>query len=270
MVKAFAAGERLSVSTPEKLSTDDFVNKVKGLEPDIIVIASYGKLVPSSVFKLAKVAALNVHPSLLPQYRGASPIQSAILEGEQKTGVSIAEITNQLDAGNVFGQTETEIGPDENAAELSQRLAELGGKLLLDVIGKIEHQTASKTPQDDARHTYAKKLERNSGLIHWHCSAREIHNQVRAFYPWPSAFTTFRGKRLKILRTELCSVRPRNDGSVVPGMIVVKKSAKTVCVQTQDGVLELLRVQLEGKREMGGFEFALGQRLKTGDRFENL
>lgn len=265
VVKAFAEEHRLSVSAPERLSVSSVVENIKTLAPDLIVIASYGKIVPASIFEVAKIAPLNVHPSLLPKYRGASPIQSVILEGDERTGVSIAEVTTQLDSGDLFAKTETSIGKNENTFELSERLAEMGAKLLLETIAQLERGVATKKPQDASQATYVKKLARSSGQIDWTKPAQIIHNQVRAYYPWPSAFTWFRGKRLKILSSR-CPTVP-TDGSH-PGTVTNVGEGEAIYVATQTTPLAVQCVQLEGRREMSAFKFALGQRIQKGEQFE--
>ena len=265
IVKTFAEDQKLPVSNPEKLSVTAVTETLKRLAPDFLVIASYGKIVPESIFRIPKSSPLNVHPSLLPRHRGASPIQSAILEGDQKTGVSIADVTKELDSGDIFAQIETEIRENENAHALSERLAEMGSKLLLQVIDQFSSGKVSRMKQDSTKATYAKKLTRDSGQINWGKSAVYIHNQVRAYYPWPSAFTSFHGKRLKILETRISKMREDNN---MPGAIANIERDKSIHVVTQNGLLEIIRVQLEGRREMNAFEFALGQRMTKGDQFE--
>ncbi len=266
IVKNFAEKARVSVIAPEKLSAPSVVNEIKKIAPDFLVIASYGKMVPESIFTLPKIASLNVHPSLLPKHRGASPIQSAILEGDRKTGVSIADVTKELDSGDLFAQIETEIGENENAFELSKRLAEMGSKLVVETIEKFCAGKIFKTKQNSSQSSYAKKLDRDCGRIDWKKSASDIHNQVRAYYPWPSAFTFLGDKRLKILGARPIKTQTTSKENV-PGTIVDILPNKTIHVQTQNGLLELIHVQLEGRREMTAFELALGQRLKKGDRF---
>ncbi|MBI3999079.1 MAG: methionyl-tRNA formyltransferase [Candidatus Omnitrophica bacterium] len=264
VVKAFARQRYLTVEAPRKLSLPDVVQDIKKLNPDLIVIASYGKIVPSAIFMTPRIAALNVHPSLLPRHRGASPIQQAILEGDKKTGVSVAEVTSELDAGDLLGQVEIEIDKNENALELSKRLAEMGAKLLLQTLGQLEAGKINKIKQDVSKATYAKKLNKNDGQIDWATPASYIHNQVRAYYLWPMAFTFFRGKRLQILKT--CCAETHSD-ACKPGTITdIKK--ESLDIQTQAGTIALIRVQLEGRRETSGFEFAIGQRIKKGERFE--
>ena len=267
VVKTFALEQNLPILTPEKLSLPSVAESIKKREPDFMIVASYGKLIPSTIFKISRIAPLNVHPSLLPKYRGASPIQQAILEGDQNTGVSIAGITSELDAGDVFAQAETRIGENENAHELEKRLSEIGAKLVLDVIKQFETGEILRKAQDSLKATYAKKIVRDSGRIDWTKSAANIHNQVRAFYPWPSAFTFFHGKRLKILET-----RKTNETTNMKrtGTIIKIDKDKGLYVETGTGPLALVHVQLEGRKEMSAFDFAIGQRVQKGEQFESL
>lgn len=265
LVKIFAQEKNLPVIEPEKLAESKVIEPIKKLESDFIVIASYGKIVPSTIFKTPKVAALNVHPSLLPKYRGASPIQQAILEGDPVTGVSIAEVTKQLDAGDLFGQVSTHIGKDENALELGARLAELAASLLLDVLNQFESKTVRNIPQDESKATYAKKLDKSFGRISWTKSTFEIHNQIRACVPWPSAFTSLRNKLVKITKSDFLKEDARQKYKA--GTILDIAPESGIHVQTGSGILILKRVQLEGRREMDAYEFALGQRLSKGDQF---
>ncbi len=264
VVKEFAIQHQLPFLEPEKLSSPEFVAQIQNLNPDFLVIASYGKLIPSSIFKLPKIASLNVHPSLLPRHRGASPIQRAILEGDVKTGVSIAEITKDLDAGDVYAQIETSIELSENAHQLSERLSKLAAQLLLEVMKQQQKGNLKKTPQNSADATYAKKINKEEGKIDWNKPASVIHNQVRGYDPWPGAFTFFQDKRLKILETELL---PEVNETITPASII-SIDRDGVCVQTQSGSIKLKRVQLEGRKEVGAYEFALGQRIKKEDRFQ--
>ncbi len=264
VIQEFAMEHQLPFLEPKKLSDSEFVAQIQNLNPDFLVIASYGKLIPSSIFKLPKIAALNVHPSLLPRHRGASPIQRTILEGDAKTGVSIAEITKDLDAGDIYAQVETSIELTENAHQLSERLSKLAGQLVLEVIEQQRKGNLKKISQSLSNATYAKKITKEEGKIDWNQPARVIHNQVRAYDPWPGAFTFLQGKRLKILGTELLS----KVNEKVPPASIISIDQDGICVQTQSGSIKLKRVQLEGRKEVGAYEFALGQRIKTGDRFQ--
>lgn len=267
VVSTFAQEYSLPILSPEKLSAAPVIEVIKNAASDFLVIASYGKMVPESIFTLPKIAPLNVHPSLLPRHRGASPIQSAILEGDQETGVSIADVTKELDSGDIFGQVKTDIGENENALELSERLAVMGATLLIKIIDQFSSGKISRTKQDSSKATYAKKLSRSLGKIDWEKPASCIHNEVRAYYPWPSAFTFFSRKRIKILETRVLKAQQAGSNAV-PGTVTSIEHNKSFHITTQEGSLEVIRVQPEGRREMMAFEFIPGQRIKIGDRFE--
>ena len=199
----------------------------------------------------------------MPRHRGASPIQRTILEGDQKTGVSIAEITKDLDAGDLFAQIETSVDINENSSDLSQRLSEMASKLLLKLIDDLKNGSFKKIPQDSSKSTYAKKIEKDEGKINWNNSNLIIHNQVRAYYPRPGALTFFKDRRVKIIKTELLEVQTRK---INPGF-VMSIDPEGITVQTQSNALKLKKVQLEGRNEIGAYEFALGQRIQKEDHF---
>lgn len=263
IVKDFALSHRLTVSQPDKLASSGLTDQIKELNPDFIVIASYGRLVPSSIYTLAKIAPLNVHPSLLPRHRGASPIQRTLLEGDLMTGVSIAEVTKDLDAGDLFAQLETVVEDYETTCELSQRLSKMAGELILDVIEKAALGSIRKIRQDPSKATYAKKINKDEGKINWSMPSRMIHNQVRAYHPWPGSFTFFHGKRLKILETDF----KKNNQPLRAGSII-SIDQDGILVQTQSDSVLLKQVQLEGRKEVSAYEFALGQRIQREDHFE--
>lgn len=262
LVKDFAVDHKLPCSEPERLSDQRWADQIKALKPDFIVVTSYGKLIPASIFSLPKIASLNVHPSLLPKYRGASPIQAAIFNGEKKTGISIAEVTKDLDTGDIFSQIETEILEDENSKQLSKRLSIIASKILLKLIDQFEKGAVTKSPQDSMQASYAKKIQKEDGQIDWNQSARQIHNQVRAYFPWPGAYTFFRSKRLKIIEAKI------SNAQVVPGKPgqMVDLSLNGIMVQAHPGYVELIKVQPEAGREMSSSEFARGQRLQKGEQ----
>lgn len=265
-VKQFALEKGLPCSSPEKLRDEAFVGPIKKLVLDLLVVASYGKMVPNSMLAIPKIASLNIHPSLLPKYRGASPIQSAILNGDTETGVSIAEVTAELDAGDLFGQITTEIGENENAEELSGRLARLGGDILLEVIERFEKGKISRTPQNPAFASVTHKLHKDFGAIDWSQTASQIHNLVRASYPWPAGFTFLHGKRLKILSTLL---NPKKQPNAAPGTIFEISKDGTIEVTARNGSILLKRVQQEGRSEMNASEFARGEHIEKGECFES-
>ena len=176
---------------------------VKKINPDLLVVANFGKIIPKDVLKIPKHGCLNIHPSLLPKYRGAAPIQSAILKGEKETGVSIILMDEKIDHGPVLAQQKTAIGPNETAEQLSCRLALTGSDLLINAVPGWIRGEKQLMPQEEKKATYTKTLARTDGQIDWQKSPQEIARQIRAFYPWPGSYTFHKGKRIKILKARL-------------------------------------------------------------------
>ena len=262
-VKKFALEKNIPTYEPEKIRKDSLAfEKIKEMNPDLIVVVAYGQIIPTSIITLPKYHSLNVHFSLLPKYRGASPVQWAILNGETKTGVTIFELNEKMDEGDILAQEEVEILPREKAFELEFRLVEKGAELLLKTISQISKKRTFK--QDHSQATYAPKLNKDDGRIDWTKPALFIDRQVRAFSHWPSAFTFFKEKRIKILegkivarQAELCS----------PGEIVAlrKEGIEVCCGERSIYLIE--RLQPENKTEMTAYAYTLGARLKPGDAF---
>src|SRR3989338_6896685 len=250
-IKLFAEEQKFICIAPERLKTPEVLEQVKSFQPDFMMIASYGKLIPSSLFSLSK-------------YGGASPVKAAILNGDIETGVSIAEVTDRLDAGDIFAQEKTPIARDEYCEDLMNRLAHVGANLAIQTIENLTKGNLFKTPQNEAASSYAKKIEKDDGLIDWKCPAEMIYNQIRAYYPWPSAFTFLNGIRLKILEAKVC-----NDSSdatrTKTGTMTVKNKPPHLFVQTGDGSIEIVHLQPEGKTPITAVDFLNGYRLNTGD-----
>lgn len=260
IVKQFALKNNLSCSEPASLKGSDVVDRLSAFHADFFVIASYGKIIPASIFSLPKHAALNVHPSLLPKYRGASPIQAALLHGDHETGVSVAQITARLDAGDIFIQENAGIFENENMGNLLERLSETSANLLMKVLEDFKTYDQNKIPQNESKSSYAGKIKKDDGLVSWKLTAREIHNRVRAFTPWPSVFFFFKGKRIKIMDT---FVEDRDKD--VPGSIVSIDS-EFIKIQTARGIIGIKTFQPEAKKDMSARDFINGYRLKLGDK----
>lgn len=257
-VKELALSHGLQVVQPEKLKDSDAVKQVANFAPDIIVVAAFGHILPPEILALPKYGCINVHPSLLPKYRGSSPIASAILQGEEVTGVTIILLDKGLDSGPILSQRSVSISTDDTAGSLASKLAQVGAELLMETLplwleGKIKPQ-----PQDEAQASYTKVIAKGDGEIDWHLTALELWRRVRAFDPWPGCHTWWRDKRLKIFEVvPLPGTKCGETGKVVT---LPHSTPATVGVETRDGVLGLIRVQLEGKREMTVEEFVRGHR----------
>ncbi|OGQ08812.1 MAG: methionyl-tRNA formyltransferase [Deltaproteobacteria bacterium RIFCSPLOWO2_12_FULL_40_28] len=258
----FAKEKKIKLYQPTSVKEPAFIQEMKKLKPDFFVIAAFGQFLPKALLEIPKIAPLNLHASLLPYYRGAAPIHWAVLNGENKTGVSLMHITSKMDAGPVYATAETPIDPNENSHNLTMRLAQMGAKLLLAKLDSIFTGKLKAIPQDDSRATYASSLTKNHGLIHWNKSAQSIHNQVRGLIPWPVSHTFIDNKLLKIYDSlvlpEKSEIDPGNVVLITPRGIHVSCFHSTLC---------LTEVQLEGKKRMSASEFARGYRLKEGMKF---
>ncbi len=261
-VKVAALELGLPVWQPETIRTEEAYARLRALEPDAIAVAAYGKILPQAILDIPRQGCVNVHASLLPRYRGAAPIQWAIYHGERETGVSIMRMEAGLDTGPVYLVRRTPIGPDEDAPAVTERLAALGAEALVEVLGRLGAGTAAAERQDDAAATLAPMLTRDHARIDWTRSARAIHNQVRAFRPWPGAVTAAAGRPVKILRTR-CVSQGYEAAARRPGEVLAVEP-EGIAVATGEGVLLLLEVQPESRKPMSGAEFARGARIGSG------
>jgi len=259
----------LGLLQPESLRAASTLDTLVALHPDLLVTVAYGRIIPPAVLALPPRGCINLHPSLLPAYRGASPIQRAIADGAATTGVTIMYQTEELDAGDIIVQREVAIDPEETAGELETRLAEAGAALLLEAVQLISRGAAPRRPQDHARATYTGRLTKDDGELRWARPARDLANQVRAMNPWPCAYTTWREGLLKVWRARAVDIPapPAQEARVqgAPGQILAVDDAG-ITVATGRGVLVLLDVQPEGGRRMPAGDFLRGRRFSPGDR----
>lgn len=247
---------------PEKLRNAAVLEEVSALRPDLLVTVAYGRIVPRALLELPALDAINLHPSLLPLYRGASPIQAAIAAGDLNTGVTVAYMTEELDAGDIVLQREIPIHAEETAGELEARLAVEGATLLVEAVRLIVRGEASRRPQDHARATHVGRLKKADGALVWSRPARELVNRVRAMNPWPSAYALWRGRGLKIWRARVI------EGTGNPGQ-VLEAGEGGIAVASGEGAVLLTEVQWEGGRRMSAGEFLRGHPLRQGDFLEN-
>jgi methionyl-tRNA formyltransferase len=255
------AAERLGIPVfqPGRIRKPEAQAHVAALGPEIMIVVGYGQIIPQSVIDIAPRGIVNVHASLLPKYRGAAPIQWAIINGETRTGVTTMQINAGLDTGDILLERETEIGPEETAIELGERLAGMGAGLLVETLDQLTRGTIAPKKQDDAQATYAPILKKENGAISWTQPARAIQNLVRGILPWPGAYTHFRGQLLHVCRAAVePGVVPLGPGRVLPGA-----GFRVACGDSS--VLHLLEVQLEGRKRMTAEAFANGHRLSEND-----
>jgi methionyl-tRNA formyltransferase len=256
-VKECAERLGLAVYQPERVRRPEAVEFLRGLAADAMVVVGYGQIIPQSVIDMVPYGIVNVHGSLLPKYRGAGPIQWAIVNGETVTGVTAMRIDAGLDTGDMLLKAETAIGPEENAIELGQRLSVMGAHLLVETLERIRELVPEK--QDPAQATYAPLLKKEDGLIDWQQPGLAIHNRVRGLQPWPGAYTAFRKGKLHLWQTRP-HLRPAHHPA--PGHFLTLKPPVVCC---GEGALELIEVQLEGRKRITAADFANGQRLTETD-----
>ena len=255
-VKEFALRQGIPVFQPERARRADAVEHLRVLNPDLMVVVGYGQILPQSIIDIAPLGILNVHASLLPKLRGAAPVQWSLVNGDGVTGVTTMQIDAGLDTGDVLLRAETEIAPDENAADLALRLSHLGAALLVETIEKLGEILPEK--QDAAAATLAPILTKEHGRIEWSRSALEIHNQVRGLIPWPGAYTTFRGQNLHIWKARVSYPEAGEPGTLISG-----KTARIAC--GHGTVLEALEVQWEGRRRVSAGDFMNGLHLQENE-----
>ncbi len=257
VVKLFAQKEGLFVLDPENLN-QKVLEILKGFSPEVLVVAAYGKILPSEYLNLATFGAINVHPSLLPKYRGPSPIQWVLLKGERETGVTTFLMDEGLDSGPILLQERVPIEDEDTYSSLFEKLSGLSAQLILKTLEEMEKGTLMPIPQDHQKACYTQKIDRSLGLINWNRPAREIWNKVRALEGWPCAYTFWKGKLLKIWRASL------GNGKGEPGTIIsLKEGIEIAC---SDGSLIIRELQLEGGKRMLSFDFLRGHRLDVGER----
>jgi len=261
-VKELAMRHNLPVYQPLKVRDQHFIQQVQALAPDLIVVVAFGQILPRALLDIPPRGCINVHASLLPAYRGAAPINWALINGETVTGVTIMLLDEGMDTGDILLQKTVSIRPDDTAATTHDRLAESGAVLLGEALDELRSNGWKRIPQDHTQATYAPILKKEDGLIQWSKSAREIHNQVRGMNLWPGCFTFFRGKLLKIYHT---GVLEKNEGAI-PGKITAVGDSGFV-VSTGSGTLLIQELQIEGKKKMPAGDFIKGQGIKVGEEF---
>ena len=259
-VKERALALGLNVYQPAKMRDGEALAILQELAPDLIAVAAYGKILPVDILDLPRLGCVNVHSSLLPKYRGAAPINWAILNGEDETGVTIQRMAEGLDTGDILAQRSTPIDLNENAAQLFDRLAEMGAALLVETVEALEAGMATAVPQDDGLSSYASMLSREQSPIDWGRTARQLHDQVRGLYPWPSATAVLDGIRCKILRTKLGSAAPGK----APGTVLQADKKGLLVACGDGGTLEILELQPDGKKAMAASAFLLGHPMAVG------
>lgn len=278
--KQFAVSRGLAILQPDRLKDVAVLEALREHQPDVGVVAAYGKILPEELLRLARLGMINVHASILPRYRGASPVHRAIMNGETETGVTIMRVVKALDAGPMLAVARRAIGPDETSVEVERDLAQLGAALLLNTLPAIADGTITETPQDETQATYAPRLTKEEGHIRWTDTALVIHNQVRGLHPWPHAYTFLNAARLIVLRTSLSNPRlepgttapppphvpdsPDLPSTTSPGAIVRAAGDELLVAAGRNTVIRILSLQPEGRRPMTAREFLSGHAVPVG------
>ena len=279
-VKLCAEQYGIPVFQPEKVREEASVERLRRENANIFVVAAFGQLLPKTILEMPRFGCINIHGSLLPAYRGAAPVQWAVLDGQKEAGDTIMQMNEGLDTGDILMQESIPLSADETAGSLYDKLSSMGGPLLLKALDAIEEGTVTPVPQGDSGTHYAKMLRKEMGNIDWTKSAEEIGRLVRGLNPWPSAYTHWNGKMLKIWMAEPvtqeelsalgCDEKNGMDlKEAQPGTVMIV-TKDTLMVQTGDGLLALTELQLEGKKRMPVQTFLMGCRLQTGEKLERI
>ncbi len=263
-VKIFAQKNDCEVICPENLSQQFFVEKISALGADLFIVVSYGKILPAELLKLPRIFAINIHASLLPKYRGAAPIQRAIINGESITGITIMRMNEKMDEGDIISQAKILIDIDDDALTLESKLSELACQQILEILKSLETDKINFSRQDSSGASFAEKLTKHDALIDWKKDAFLIRNQIRGCLPWPVAFSYFKGKRIKIFSAKAAPYELSLKAK--PGEIVNLKDG-LIFVATAKGVLALEVLQVESAKRLSASEFTSGLHLQIGDFF---
>ena len=254
-VKEVAIARDLPVFQPENFREDETVEQLRSLQPDVVAVVAYGRILPQKVLDIAPKGFINIHASVLPQYRGSAPYQWAVLDGLTETGVTAMYLCREMDAGDMIDVAKTPIGPDETAGELLDRLAVLGADLLSKTLRCVEKDEVNRSAQDESKATYAPMLDKSMCAIDWNKTAQQIHNQVRGLHPWPVATAELAGTKFKIHATKVV------EGSGVPGTILglTKTGLQVAC---GEGAVEIRSLQAEGGKRMAAPDYFRGHPLE--------
>lgn len=263
-VKEFAISHNLKCFTPENLKEQSFIADLQNTGADVFVVVAF-RILPESVFSIPTVGTINLHASLLPHYRGAAPIQRALIAGETKTGVTTFLIDKGIDTGKILANQPVDILLEYTAGDLSTILAQAGAQLILETLDGLESGKLTGSAQPEGDYTKAPKIRKGEGLIQWHQPAVTVHNFIRGLSPEPGAYTRLQGNTLKILRTGI--VTPDTIPSVSPGTVLQTSPKNPFMIACGDGFIEILEIQQSGKRVMSSKEFLAGARLNPGDKF---
>lgn len=261
-VKSFAMSHDIPIHQPLSFKDPSEVETLKALKPDLLIVIAYGRILPKAVLDIPTYGAINVHASLLPKYRGAAPIQRVIIDGEKKTGVTIMQLDQGMDTGNIVETAQMDIPQHMTAGELFEALGEMGAKALISVLDDLPEKLANSTPQDHEKATYAEKVTKEMGAIDWTKDAKVLDALIRGMYPNPGTYTFFRGKRVKIHRAKVSE----GESKEAPGTILSTKDGLTIACGK--GALTISSLQPENHKRMAAGDFVNGYQVKVNDTFD--
>jgi methionyl-tRNA formyltransferase len=262
-VKKRALELGLEVWQPKKVRTAEFAAKLRALEADVAVVVAYGRILPRGVLDAPRTGCVNVHASLLPRWRGAAPIQWSIVHGDEETGVTLMQVDEGMDSGDILATVSTPITPDDDAATLSDRLSKMGAELLRDQLAPYVAGDLTPQPQDEGAVTMAPLLNKEHGRIDWNKSAQAVHNQIRGMNPWPGAHTVLGERRIKVHRAIASTLDPEG---ATPGQVIAL-DPEGILVACAEGTLEIQELQESGRKRVDARAFATGRGVAVGDRF---
>ena len=263
-VKVVAENNNIPVFQPDSLKNGEGVRILETLKPDVVIVVAYGKILPKDFLAFAKYGCINIHGSILPEYRGAAPIQWSVLDGKEFAGVTSMQMNEGLDTGDILLVEKTKIQDNETSGDLYERLTVLGADVLLKTLNAIKNNSLNPQKQDDSKSSYAKMLDKSLSKIDWNLSAQEVHNKIRGLDPWPVALTRFDGKNLKLFRSRLLNEEYNKSA----GTVIKSKDGIVVVCGDKKAVL-ITEVQLEGKKRMSASDFSRGANLSDGMIFES-
>lgn len=262
-VKELALEKKIPLFQPVSIKDEKVLDELDALQADIFVVTAYAQKLPERLLHMAPFGCINIHPSMLPRYRGASPLRGPILNGDEKTGVTIMNVAYEFDSGDILLQEEIDMDAKETIRTLEPKVAQKGAEMLVEALDRIEEGTLSPRPQNEEDHTYIKQLDKEAGRINFNDDAVDIERQIRACDPWPSAFTSLDGKMFKIWDADVTE----DDAEGVSPGAVSYVDKKNLHIKTGNGTLKVNEVQLEGKKRMKTEEFLRGKRIEKGYEF---
>ena len=268
-IKQVALDSQLPVLQPTKLNDVEFLDELAKLRPDLAVVVAYGQFLPNRVLQLPRLGTINIHASLLPKYRGAAPIQRALMAGETETGITIIKLIQKMDAGPMLQHRVIPVTEDDTTETIEPRLAKLGAGLLVSCVNDIAQGNITQENQDESKATFAPRITKEDGQIQWTNSAEQIHNQIRGLHPWPHAYSYLNGTRHLILQSEVMNLFSPNHATTRPGQIITVLKDRVIVATGGADTLGILKIQLPGRAPLATRAFLAGHPIAAGSLFQS-